>query len=332
MAVSIADIKKLREITSAGMVDCKKALIEAEGDMQKAVELVRKRGQAIAAKRGDRNAAEGRAFAKAEGNFAAVVSVKCETEPVANNDKFITLVEDTLAAAIAAKAKTVEEVKALALYGTTVEDQITQLSGITGEKMEFGDYGFVEGEKTVAYNHFNHKLSTAVAFNKSNFDDEIAKTIAMQVASMNPQVANRNQVPQAQIDEEFNIAVEKTKAEQIQKAVDNAIKKAGFNPYYCATQEHIDEAVRKGFMTEDDVVKVKQIQEETAKAKEANMPEQMIQNIANGRVNKFFQENVLMEQFLDADGVDKMTVADYLKKLDKDLVATDLKRINLNAD
>ncbi len=332
MAVSIADIKKLRELTSAGMVDCKKALEEAEGDIQKAVELVRKRGQAIAAKREDRNAAEGRAFAKAVGTFAAVISIKCETEPVANNDKFIALINDTLDAAIAAKAKSADEVKALKLYDSTVEGQITVLSGITGEKMEFGDYGFVEGAKTVAYNHFNHKLSTAVAFNKDNFDDEVAKTIAMQVASMNPLVANRDQIDQAKVDEEYNIAVDKTKAEQIQKAVENALKKAGFNPYYCATQEHIDEAIRKGFMTEEDVVKVKQIQEETAEAKKASMPEQMIKNIATGRLNKFFQENVLCEQFVDADGVDKMTVADYLKKFDKELVATNLKRINLNAD
>ncbi len=331
MAVSIADIKKLRELTSAGMVDCKKALQEAEGDLQKAVEIVRKRGQAIAAKREDRNAAEGRALAKANGNIAAVVSIKCETEPVANNDKFIALINDTLDAAIAAKAQTAEEVQALKLYDSTVADQITVLSGITGEKMEFGEYGIVEGGQTVAYNHFNHKLSTIVAFNKA-LDEEVAKTIAMQVASMNPRVATRDQVSQAQIDEEYNIAVEKTKVEQVQKAVDNALKKAGFNPYYCATEEHIDEALRKGYMTEEDIAKVKQIQAETAEAKKASMPEQMIQNIANGRVNKFFQENVLMEQQIDADGVDKMTVADYLKTFDKELKATILKRVNLNVD
>lgn len=332
MAVSIADIKKLRELTSAGMVDCKKALEEGGGDIQKAVELVRKRGLAIAAKREDRNAAEGRAVAKAAGTFAAAVSIKCETEPVANNEKFIALVNDTLDAAIAARAKSADEVKALKLYDSTVGEQITTLSGITGEKMEFGEYGFVEGAKTVAYNHFNHKLSTVVSFSKDTIDDEVARTIAMQVASMNPLVANRDQIDKAKVDEEYNIAVEKSKAEQIQKAVDNALKKAGFNPYYCATQEHIDEAVRKGIMTEADVDKVKKIQEETAAAKKANMPEQMIKNIANGRLNKFFQENVLSEQFVDADGVDKMTVADYLKKFDKELAATELKRINLNAD
>lgn len=331
MAVSIEDIKKLRKITSAGMVDCKKALAEAEGDLQKAIEIVRKRGQAIAAKRADRDAAEGRALAKANGKFAAVISIKCETEPVANNEKFAALVNDTLDAAIAAGAKTVAEVLALPLYDSTVEEQIKVLSGVTGEKMEMGEYAVVEGVATVAYNHFNKKLSTIVAFN-NELDEEVAKTIAMQVASMNPIVATRDQIDQAKIDEEYNIAVEKTKAEQVKKAVDNALKKAGFNAYYCETEEHMDEALRKGYMTEEDLAKAKQIKEETAEAKKANMPEQMIQNIAKGRLNKFFAENVLMEQEVDADGVEKMTVANYLKKFNKDLAAIDMKRVNLNAD
>ena len=149
---------------------------------------------------------------------------------------------------------------------------------------------------------------------------------------MNPIVATRDQIDQAKIDEEYNIAVEKTKAEQVKKAVDNALKKAGFNAYYCETEEHMDEALRKGYMTEEDLAKAKQIKEETAEAKKANMPEQMIQNIANGRLNKFFAENVLMEQEVDADGVEKMTVANYLKKFNKDLAAIDMKRVNLNAD
>ena len=331
MAVSIEDIKKLRNITSAGMVDCKKALIEAEGDLNKAIEIVRKRGQAIAAKRADRNAAEGRALAKADGQFAAVISIKCETEPVANNEKFVNLVNDTLDAAMAARVKTAAEVLALPLYETTVEDQIKVLSGVTGEKMEMGEYAVVEGAATVAYNHFNKKLSTVVAFNNEVAED-VAKTIAMQVASMNPIVATRDQISQEKIDEEYNIAVEKTKAEQVKKAVDVALKKAGFNTYYCETEEHMDEALRKGYMTEEQLAEAKKIKEETAEAKKANLPEQMIKNIAQGRLNKFFAENVLMEQEVDADGVDKMTVANYLKTFNKELAAIDMKRVNLNAD
>ena len=331
MAVSIEDIKKLRNITSAGMVDCKKALIEAEGDLNKAIEIVRKRGQAIAAKRADRDAAEGRALAKADGQFAAVISIKCETEPVANNEKFVNLVNDTLDAAMAARVKTAAEVLALPLYETTVEDQIKVLSGVTGEKMEMGEYAVVEGAATVAYNHFNKKLSTVVAFNNEVAED-VTKTIAMQVASMNPIVATRDQISQEKIDEEYNIAVEKTKAEQVKKAVDVALKKAGFNAYYCETEEHMDEALRKGYMTEEQLAEAKKIKEETAEAKKANLPEQMIKNIAQGRLNKFFAENVLMEQEVDADGVDKMTVANYLKTFNKELAAIDMKRVNLNAD
>lgn len=331
MAVSIEDIKKLRKITSAGMVDCKKALAEAEGDLNKAIEIVRKRGQAIAAKRADRDAAEGRALAKAAGQFAAVISIKCETEPVANNEKFVNLVNDTLDAAMAAGVKTAAEVLALPLYESTVEDQIKVLSGVTGEKMEMGDYAVVEGAATVAYNHFNKKLSTVVAFNNEVAED-VAKTIAMQVASMNPIVATRDQISQEKIDEEYNIAVEKTKAEQVKKAVDVALKKAGFNAYYCETEEHMDEALRKGYMTEEQLAEAKKIKEETAEAKKANLPEQMIKNIAQGRLNKFFAENVLMEQEVDADGVDKMTVANYLKTFNKELAAIDMKRVNLNAD
>ena len=331
MAVSIEDIKKLRKITSAGMVDCKKALVEAEGDLNKAIEIVRKRGQAIAAKRADRDAAEGRALAKADGQFAAVISIKCETEPVANNEKFVNLVNDTLDAAMAARVKTAAEVLALPLYETTVEDQIKVLSGVTGEKMEMGEYAVVEGAATVAYNHFNKKLSTVVAFNNEVAED-VAKTIAMQVASMNPIVATRDQISQEKIDEEYNIAVEKTKAEQVKKAVDVALKKTGFNAYYCETEEHMDEALRKGYMTEEQLAEAKKIKEETAEAKKANLPEQMIKNIAQGRLNKFFAENVLMEQEVDADGVDKMTVANYLKTFNKELVAIDMKRVNLNAD
>ena len=331
MAVSIEDIKKLRKITSAGMVDCKKALVEAEGDLNKAIEIVRKRGQAIAAKRADRDAAEGRALAKADGQFAAVISIKCETEPVANNEKFVNLVNDTLDAAMAARVKTAAEVLALPLYETTVEDQIKVLSGVTGEKMEMGEYAVVEGAATVAYNHFNKKLSTVVAFNNEVAED-VAKTIAMQVASMNPIVATRDQISQEKIDEEYNSAVKKTKAEQVKKAVDVALKKAGFNAYYCETEEHMDEALRKGYMTEEQLAEAKKIKEETAEAKKANLPEQMIKNIAQGRLNKFFAENVLMEQEVDADGVDKMTVANYLKTFNKELAAIDMKRVNLNAD
>jgi len=330
MAVTIADIKKLRDMTGAGIVDCKKALIESENDMTKAVELIRKRGQAIAAKREDRNAAEGAAFAKVDGNFAAIVTLKCETDFVGSNEKFVALTKKILDEAVAAKVKSADELAALSYDGHTVAEHITELSGITGEKMELGEYAYLEAPGLAGYNHFNRKLATIVAFNEP-VSEEVGKAIAMQVASMKPIAATREQISQEVIDNELKVAIEKTKAEQVKKAVENALKKKGFNTYYCETEEHRDEAIRKGYMTQEQVDEALKIMKETAEQKEANMPEQMIQNIANGRLNKFFAENVLLEQEYEA-GENKETVAQYLAKASKTLVATDLKRINLNVD
>ncbi len=331
MAVTINDIKKLRDMTGAGLSDCKKALIEAENDMDKAMELIRKRGQAIAAKREDRNAAQGISIGKSVGDFAAIVALKCETDFVAKNEKFVTLAKAILDAAVESRVKSLDELNALMMDGKTVAEQVTALSGITGEKMELGAYECLEAPATVVYNHFNGMLAAAVAFNKADVDAEVAKAVAMQVASMNPIKATREQIPQETIDEELRIAIDKTRAEQVSKAVENALKKAGFNPYYCATEEHQDEAIRKGYMTAEQVEEAKKLMAETAAAKEANMPEQMIQNIAKGRMNKFYQENVLMEQVYEA-GENKETIAQFLASKDKDLKAIDLKRVNLNVD
>jgi len=331
MAVTINDIKKLRDMTGAGLSDCKKALIEAENDMNKAMELIRKRGQAIAAKREDRNAAQGMAIGKSTGDFAAIVALKCETDFVAKNEKFVNLTKSILDLAVAKRPQSLEELTGLDLDGKTVADAITALSGITGEKMELGAYEFLSAPSTVVYNHFNGMLAAAVAFNQPNVDAEVAKAIAMQVASMNPMQATREQIPQSVIDEELNVAIDKTRSEQVTKAVNAALKKAGFNEYYCATEEHRDEAIRKGYMTQEQVDQAVKIMKETAEQKQANMPEQMIQNIAQGRLKKFFEENVLMEQVYEA-GENKETVAEFLAKADKDLKAIDLKRVNLNVD
>lgn len=331
MAVTINDIKKLRDMTGAGLSDCKKALIESDNDIEKAKELIRKRGQAIAAKREDRDAAQGIAIGKSVGNFAAIVALKCETDFVAKNEKFVTLAKNLLDAAIEKRVKSLDELSALTIDGKSVPDAITALSGITGEKMELGAFEYVEAPSTVVYNHFNGMLSAAVAFNQENVDADVAKAIAMQVASMNPMKATRDQIAKEVIDEELRVAIDKTKAEQVKKAVEAALKKAGFNPYYCATEEHQDEAVRKGYMTQEQVEQAKQLMADTAAQKEANMPEQMIQNIAQGRLNKFYQENVLMEQVYEA-GENKETVAQFLEAASKGLAAIDMKRVNLNVD
>ena len=143
MAVTMADITKLRKISGAGMMDCKKALTEANGDIDKAMEIIRKRGQAIAAKRSDRDASEGCVLAKKDGGFAAIIALKCETDFVAKNADFIALTQAILDAAVANKCQTLDEVKALPMDKGTVQDAVIARSGITGEKMELDGYSVV---------------------------------------------------------------------------------------------------------------------------------------------------------------------------------------------
>ena len=153
------DIKKLRAMTGAGLADVKKALTEAEGDMDKAKEILRQRGQAIAAKRADRETSNGCVLAKVADGFAAIIALKCETDFVANGADYIKLTQEIIDAAVAAKAKTIDEVNALTLAsGVTVAAAVTERSGVTGEKMELDGYNFLEGDNIEAYNHMNRNL------------------------------------------------------------------------------------------------------------------------------------------------------------------------------
>ena len=152
----------------------------------------------------------------------------------------------------------------------------------------------------------------------------------MQVAAMNPIAPNRESVPQSVIDEELKVAIEKTRLEQVKKAVEAALKKAGFNLYIAESEEHINEGIMKGYITEEDAVKIREIKEKTAAEKEKNMPEQMITNIAQGRLKKFFKETVLMEQEFHRDA--KITVGEYLNSVNKGLTVVAFKRVNLNQD
>lgn len=326
----MADITKLRHITSAGLMDCKKALAETDGDIEKAVEILRKKGQAVAAKREDRNAAEGCVLSKNEGNFAAILALNCETDFVAKNEGFTTLAQQLIDLAVANRCKTIDEIKALTIDGRTVADIVTETSGKTGEKTEIGAYEVVEAPTTAAYNHFNNKLAAIVGFNLPNVDAQVGREICMQIASMNPVACSRNDVPQATIDQEIAVAVEKTKQEQIKKAVEAALKKAGLNPNHFDSEDHIESNITKGWITAEDAEKARQIMKETAEAKAANLPEAMIQNIANGRLNKFFKESCLMEQEYVQDS--KLSVGQFLDQTQKGLVAVDFKRVNLNQD
>ena len=329
MAVTIADINKLRKMTGAGIMDCKKALVETNNDIDAAIEIIRKKGLAIAAKREDRDASEGRAIAGTNGTFAAVVSLKCETDFVANTDGFKALANQILEAALANKAQNIDELKAIKLGDRTIAELIVEETGKTGEKMEIGAYEAIEAAKVVAYNHFNGKLATIVGFNKDDASDEATREIALQVASMNPVAVNVDEVPETVKQQELVAAIDKTKLELVKKAVDNALTKAGLNPNLVDSEDHIASNINKGWLTEEEAAKAREIKEKTAAEKAANLPEPMIQNIAKGRLNKFFKDNVLMEQEL---GDTKETVSAFLQKIDKDLVVTSFKRVNLNAD
>ena len=330
MAISLAEINKLRQKTQAGLMDCKKALTEANGDMEAAMDILRKKGQLVAAKRSDREASEGCVLAKVDGNFAAMIALKCETDFVAKNADFVALATKILDAAVANKCKTLDEVKALSIDGTLVPDLVTERSGVTGEKMELDGYNTVEGEFVCAYNHMNQNfLCTLVAMNKA-CDENVAKNVAMQAAAMAPVALNEASVPQSVKDSEMAANIEKAKQNQINKAIEVAIKKAGVNPAHVDSEDHIESNMAKGWITPEQAAMVRELKVKVAEEKAANMPEQMIQNIANGMLAKFFKESCLLEQAYIDDN--KVSVAQYLQNVDKELTVTDFKRFTLRAE
>ena len=331
MAVTMADIVKLRKLTGAGMMDCKNALNDANGDFDEAMKIIREKGKAVAAKRSDRDASEGCVLAKAENGYGAMIALKCETDFVANNADFIKLTQDILNVAFAAKCKTLDEVKELELVpGTTVQQAVTDRSGITGEKMELDGYATVEGPTIAVYNHMNRNfLCTMAVLNKPGFD-EAGHEVAMQIAAMSPIAVDEANVPQSVKDNELAVAIQKTKEEQIEKAVVAAINKAGINANLVDSEDHIESNIAKGWLTEAEAEKAREIRKTVAEQKAANLPEAMIQNIAKGRMAKFFKDVCLLQQAYNKDA--KITVAEYLKSFDKELTVSDFKRFTLHAE
>ena len=309
MAVSIKDIQKLREMTGAGLADCKKALTETDGNIDAAIEIIRKKGQAVAAKRSDREASEGCVVVKVDGNFAAIIALKCETDFVANNADFVKLTQDILDAAVAARCKTLDEVKALPMGEGTIQDAVVARSGITGEKMELDGYCVIEGEAIATYDHQNkHTLCCMVALNKAVEDVTVGKNVAMQIASANPVAIDQSAVPQATIDSELRVAI----------------------PAHVDSDDHIESNMAKGWITPEQAQMVREIKVKVAEEKAANLPEQMIQNIAQGRLKKFFKESCLLEQEYIWDK--NQTVAQYLQSVEKGLTVTAFKRFTLRAE
>ncbi len=275
MAITAADVKKLRTATGAGMMDCKKALQEAEGDFEKAVEIIRKKGMAIANKRSDREASEGVVLSKvsADKKKGAIISLNCETDFVAKNEGFVEFASKILDKALEVQPATKEDLMALELEGgRTVETHISEQTGIIGEKLELSYYDKVEAPSCIAYIHAGNKLATLVGFNKETIEEQMAKDVAMQVAAMSPAGIDKNDVPEEVVNKELEIAKEKYRLE--------------------------------------------------------GKPENMLDKIAQGNLNKFFKENTLLNQTFVKDN--KIDIRQYLQSADKELTATVMKRYSLN--
>ncbi|MCQ2136568.1 MAG: translation elongation factor Ts [Bacteroidales bacterium] len=329
MEIKAADVMKLRQMTGAGMMDCKKALVEAEGDYTRAQEIIREKGKLVAAKRADRETTEGAVKSRVAGGKAIMIALGCETDFVSKNSEFQALADAIADAAIAALPADAEGLKAAVLAdGRTVEEAITQQTGKTGEKHVLVAYALVEAPYIVSYIHaLNGKLGALVGFNKE-VPADLAKGVAMQVASMNPVSISAADCPAAVLEQERQVAVEKTKEEQIQKAVDAALRKAGINPAHCDSEDHIESNTAKGWLTPEQAQQAREIKKTVAEQKAANMPAQMVENIANGRVQKFLKENTLEEQgYQMGDG--KTAVKDAIAAVDKEAKVVVFKRFSL---
>ena len=279
MAITAAEINKLRQMTGAGMMDCKKALEEANGDYEKAQEIIRKKGQLVAAKRADREATEGVVLSKvsADASFGALTVVCSETDFVAKNEAFVqfaTLINDL---AVAQKPATIEALKQLKLGNLTVADAVMEKVGLIGEKIDLIIYLKIEAAQVVAYIHPGNKLATLVGFSKKLSDAQIGKDVAMQVAAMSPVAVDKDSVPAEKVAKEKEIALEQTRLDK----------------------------------------------------KNEGKPANILEKIAEGRLEKFFKENTLVNQEFIKDS--KLTVGQYLKSIDKDLSVTGFVRYTLNA-
>lgn len=215
MEISAADVMKLRKATGAGMMDCKTALADAEGDFNRAIDIIREKGKLVASKRADREATEGVVLAKvnATKTSGAIVVLNCETDFVAKNENFVAFAERILDAAIANNSADLNAVKALVLDGRTVENHVIEQTGVIGEKLDLPYFAKLDAETVVAYIHPGNKLSTLVGFNKAGVDVQVTKDVAMQVAAMNPVAVDKDDVPAEIVAKELEIAKEKFRQE-----------------------------------------------------------------------------------------------------------------------
>ncbi len=328
--ITAADIAKLRAMTAAGLMDCKQALTESDGDFDKAIEFLRKKGQKIASKRQDRDAKEGCVLSgvTSDGKTACIVVVNCETDFVAKNTDFIAFTKSILDKALEVLPANADELKQQVVNGSKIADLLTDQMGKIGEKIDLGYYEKVSAEHSFAYTHPGNRLASIVSFDAKVADSQVGKDVAMQIAAMNPVAIDEHDVPQSVIDSEIEIAKEKTVQEQIQKAVEVALKKAGINPNLVDSEEHMSSNITKGWITEEQVAQAKEIIAKVSEEKKGNIPAAMIENIAKGRLNKFFKESTLINQEFVKDS--KLTIAQYMESAQKGLKVTGFKRFGLS--
>ncbi|MFO7851279.1 MAG: translation elongation factor Ts [Bacteroidota bacterium] len=214
-SISAADVAKLRKMTGAGMMDCKNALQEAEGDFDKAIEIIRKKGQAVASKRADREASEGVVLARttADEKFGALIVLNCETDFVAKNADFEKLANEILDKALEEKAENLDELKKSKIDGVKIEDKVVEQIGIIGEKLELSFYDNIKAEHVHSYIHPGNRLATLAGFNKSGLDTQVYKDVTMQIAAMNPIAVDKDDVKQEDIDRELEIGKEQARRE-----------------------------------------------------------------------------------------------------------------------
>ena len=273
VAISAADVNKLRQMTGAGMMDCKKALTEANGNFEEAIDYLRKKGQKVAANRADREAKEGYIAARtnAEATKGFLVALSCETDFVAINKDFIAFAESLLDAAMKNNAASVEAINALPMDGVTIGDKVLDMVGKIGEKIEITRYEMVEAPKVVIYIHPGNKVVALVGLSSATAATEVGKDVAMQIAAMHPVAIDKDDVDSKTLEREIEIGKEQARAE--------------------------------------------------------GKPENMIEKIALGKLNKFYQESTLLNQSFIKE--DKKTIRQYLEEKEKGLTVKVFKRVQI---
>lgn len=272
--ITAAEVNNLRKMTGAGMMDCKKALMEAEGDVEKAIDILRKKGQKVASKRADRDAKEGKIIAKVnkDNTFGGMIMLNCETDFVANSEAFVDFANQLIDLAIEKEVKTLEELNNTELDGVKVSQAVLDLTGKTGEKTTLAHYEVLEAPLVCEYNHLGNRVGTLLSLNKnSDVAQEVGHELCMQVAAMAPIAVDENSVSKEIIEKELEIAKETLRQE--------------------------------------------------------GKPENMIEKIAKGKLNRFFKDNTLLNQMSISDS--KQSVADYIKKADPELKVMNFKRLIL---